>query len=192
MKKRMKTLLALAVVLVLCLSCCLGAFAHSLTIESLGGTYVSFSYSDGTVCKGAKIIVQDASGATIGSGKTNSSGVYNYAEFEGTAAKIVMNDGEGHVGDYVVPEVTPEITDRTPVEKTEAPAEKTDTAPATTETTADTAPVETIVSAPTETASSASTSSGGMSAGTIVAVIIVVAVLVAIAVLTAMRSKKKK
>ena len=182
MKRIPRTILTLALAVILCMSLCMAAFAHSLTIESLGGTYVSFCYSDGTPCKGAKIIVQDASGAALGSGKTTSQGIYNYAEYEGTAAKIVMNDGEGHVGEYEVPAVTPEVTDRTPVEKT---GDAAAAAPADTGENAD-------ASASTAEESAAPASSGGMSAGTIAAVVVVVVALLAIAFLAAKRSRKKQ
>jgi len=165
----MKRLLSRITVLMVSLLACTGmllttAAAHSCLATELGGTYVQFSYSDGTLIKGAKIIVQDAAGETLGTDKTNSNGVYNYADYADTAAKVIMNDGEGHVFEYEVPDEIPPVTDQTPVEDDAAPA---------------------------ETEPAAAPAGGGMSAGTIAAVVVVVVAAVAIAVLFSKRGKKK-
>lgn len=165
MKHVRKMMFVFVLALTLCLGMSMAAFAHQLIIEPLGGTYVSFSYSDGTPCKGAKIIVQDESGETLGTSKTTKEGYYDYAEYEGTAAKLIMNDGEGHVGEYEIPAETPAITDKTPIAEDAA----------TTDTTA----------AAEETTSSASGSKN------MVGVVLVVVVLVAVAALFAKRTKKK-
>lgn len=172
MKKQIARTLALVLILGVLSGGLLSASAHNVLVESLGGTYLLYSYSDGTLVKGAKIIIQDENGEALGADKTTSEGLYNYAEYEGTAAKIIMNDGEGHVAEYEVPDETPPVTDRTPVEPegegTGAPAEES-------------APPEQPAPVP----------SSGMSAGTIAAVVVVVVAAVVVALFFSKRGKKK-
>lgn len=171
MRKQLARILTLTAVLALCAGMLLTASAHNAVADPLGGTYVRFSYSDGTPIKGAKIVVQDAGGASLGAGKTTSEGIYDYAEYEGTAARIIMNDGEGHAVEYEVPEETPPVTDQTPAGDGEAvPAEGADAQPA---------------QAP------ASSAGGGMSGGTIAAVVVVIAAAAVVAVLFSKRTKRK-
>ena len=168
MKKKLIRALALMVVLILGSGNLTTALAHNALAESLGGTYVQFSYSDGTAIKGAKIVVQDADGEALGAGKTDSDGIYNYADYEGKAAKIIMNDGEGHLVEYDVPEETPPVTDRTPVEEDSTPEDAQAAEP-----------------------SPAPAASGGMNPGTIAAAAGVVIAAVVIAVFFSRRSKQK-
>lgn len=169
MNRKIKKMMV--IVLTMMTLCCasITAFAHSCSCTELGGTYLLFAYSDGTVVKGGKIIIQDENGDTIATSKTDRDGIYNYEEYVDTAAKIVMNDGEGHVAEYEIPDEIPPVTDQTPV-KSEEPAQ--------TNAAQETEPAEAPVS-------------GGMNAGTIAAVVIVVAALIAVAVLFSKKGKKK-
>ena len=100
-----KTTAALSLVLVCLLSLLFTTtvYGHAATAESVGGTLVKFSYSDGTVINGARILVYDASGEQIGKGKTDKEGIFDYAEYAGQAASLYMNDGEGHAVTYEIP-----------------------------------------------------------------------------------------
>lgn len=164
MKRSAKTLVLLLLVTVLVLGIATAALAHACVVEELGGTYLRFSYSDGTVMSGAKIIVKDSSGETVGTSKTDKDGVYSYEEFADAAASVVVNDGEGHVLEYEIPAELPPVTDATPVPEEEAAPEEAEPA----------------------------SGSGGMSGGTIAAVIAVVAAALVIALLFAKRGKGKK
>ncbi len=147
MKKKLIRALALMVVLILGSGNLTTALAHNAL---------------------AKIVVQDADGEALGAGKTDSDGIYNYADYEGTAAKIIMNDGEGHLVEYDVPEETPPVTDRTPVEEDSTPEDAQAAEP-----------------------SPAPAASGGMNPGTIAAAAGVVIAAVVIAVFFSRRSKQK-
>ncbi|MCR4963719.1 MAG: hypothetical protein K6B40_07565 [Firmicutes bacterium] len=114
MKKSIQLTLVLLLAAVLVLGLSAAAWAHACVVEELGGAYLQFSYSDGTAMNGAKVIIQDAGGATLGTDKTSREGVYSYEEFAGQAAKVVVNDGEGHVVEYEVPAEMPPVTDATP------------------------------------------------------------------------------
>ena len=189
MKRTARIIVMLVLTAALMLSFAVVAYAHACLVEELGGTYLKFSYSDGTVMKGAKIIVKDAAGETLGTGKTDKEGIYNYQEYADSAAAIVVNDGEGHMLEYTVPDEIPPVTDSTPVPKEDAgdkPGETPAEEPGKT-------PEEKPAEIPAEEPAAAEDSaSGGMDTGTIVAVIIVVVAALAIALLFAKRSKAKK
>lgn len=125
MKRSAKTLTLLLLTVALVLGVSAAAWAHACVVEELGGTYLQFSYSDETPMNGAKIIVKDSGGETIGTDKTSKEGIYSYEEFVGQAAAVVVNDGEGHVLEYEVPAEIPPVTDATP-----APEEAADAAEA--------------------------------------------------------------
>ena len=125
MKRSAKILFLLLLTAALVLGASAAAWAHACVVEELGGTYLKFSYSDETPMNGAKIIVKDSSGETIGTDKTSKEGIYSYEEFVGQAAAVVVNDGEGHVLEYEVPAEIPPVTDATP-----APEEAADAADA--------------------------------------------------------------
>lgn len=78
-------------------------FAHSPRVEVVEGTLLKYSFSDGSLMVGAKIIVQDGNGESIGSGKTAKDGTYDYGEYAENAYTIKSNDGEGHMTTYEVP-----------------------------------------------------------------------------------------
>lgn len=94
-------------ILLVCLILNQRVSAHACKAESMGGTVVKFFYSDGTPVKGARILIKDSSGETVGTGKTAADGTYDYADFTGKAAVIYMNDGEGHAVEYEIPAETP-------------------------------------------------------------------------------------
>lgn len=175
MKRQIARILGLMLAVVLFCGLTPTALAHNASAVSLGGTYVQFSYSDGTLIKGAKIVVQDSNGETLGAGKTDSNGIYNYADYEGSAFKIIMNDGEGHMVEYTVPEQTPPITDQTQVEDDAPPAagEPNQNTPA------------------EDAAPPAAPANGGMSMGTIIAIVVVVVAAVVIAIFFSKRTKQK-
>lgn len=125
MKRSAKTLTLLLLTVALVLGVSAAAWAHACVVEELGGTYLQFSYSDETPMNGAKIIVKDSGGETIGTDKTSKEGIYSYEEFVGQAAVVVVNDGEGHMLEYEVPAEIPPVTDATP-----APEEAADAAEA--------------------------------------------------------------
>lgn len=77
-------------------------FAHSATITEIEGTTLEFGFSDGSIMAGAKVYIYDSNGENIAISKTNSKGIYDYAEFVDTAVEIVGNDGEGHIVSYDV------------------------------------------------------------------------------------------
>lgn len=188
MKNLVRFVGTLTIICALAMCLMVGVFAHACTVESLGGTYIRFAYSDGTIMNGAKIIVKNAGGETIGTGKTDRTGTYDYAEFVGSAAEIMVNDGEGHALSYEVPAEVPPVTDQTPV-KEETPAAQPESAPAEeNETVTNTEPT---VSAPAPAPAPEASTGSGMSGGTIAAVVIVVAAAAAIAVLFAKRGKAK-
>lgn len=104
----------------------LPAYAHSAEYLELGGTKLKFQYSDGTAMNGAMVIVQDAAGEQLATETTNSSGEYDYADYAENAATITVNDGEGHLCTYEVPETLPpeaENTDAAAAETAQQPAE---------------------------------------------------------------------
>ena len=166
MKRSAKTLILLLLTVALVLGVSAAAWAHACVVEELGGTYLQFSYSDETPMNGAKIIVKDSGGETIGTDKTSKEGIYSYEEFVGQAATVVVNDGEGHMLEYEVPAEIPPVTDATPVP--EEAAEAADAAD-----------------------DAADEAAGGMSGGTIGAIVAVVAAALIIALLFAKRGKKK-
>ena len=100
-KNRIVTSLLFACMLCFCLASI--ASAHAALAESAGGTLVKFMFSDGTTVKGARIIVYDANQEQIGKGKVDKEGIFDYAEYAGTAAALYMNDGEGHSVTYEIP-----------------------------------------------------------------------------------------
>ena len=166
MKRSAKTLILLLLTVALVLGVSAAAWAHACVVEELGGTYLQFSYSDETPMNGAKIIVKDSGGETIGTDKTSKEGIYSYEEFVGQAAVVVVNDGEGHMLEYEVPAEIPPVTDATPVP--EEAAEAADAAD-----------------------DAADEAAGGMSGGAIGAIVAVVAAALIIALLFAKRGKKK-
>ena len=165
MKRSAKTLTLLLLTVALVLGVSAAAWAHACVVEELGGTYLQFSYSDETPMNGAKIIVKDSNGETIGTDKTSKEGIYSYEEFVGQAATVVVNDGDGHMLEYEGPAEIPPVTDATP-----APEEAADAA---------------------DTADATDAADGGMSGGAIGAVVAVVAAALIIALLFAKRGKKK-
>ena len=166
-KNRIVTSLLFACMLCFCLASI--ASAHAALAESAGGTLVKFMFSDGTTVKGARIIVYDANQEQIGKGKVDKEGIFDYAEYAGTAAALYMNDGEGHSVTYEIP------ADAEQAAATEAATEKQTEA--------------TVTEAVTEKQTEDLEEENGLSAGKIAAYLIALAAIVAIVVLVVKRKK---
>ena len=205
-KNRIVTSLLFACMLCFCLASI--ASAHAALAESAGGTLVKFMFSDGTTVKGARIIVYDANQEQIGKGKVDKEGIFEYAEYEGTAAALYMNDGEGHSVTYEIPAdaeqaaATEAATEKqTEAAATEAATEKQTEAAVTeaetekqTETTVTEAATEkqteaTVTEAVTEKQTEDLEEENGLSAGKIAAYLIALAAIVAVVVLVVKRKK---
>jgi len=205
-KNRIVTSLLFACMLCLCLASI--ASAHAALAESAGGTLVKFMFSDGTTVKGARIIVYDANQEQIGKGKVDKEGIFDYAEYAGTAAALYMNDGEGHSVTYEIPAdaeqaaATEAATEKqTEAAATEAATEKQTEAAVTeaetekqTETTVTEAATEkqteaTVTEAVTEKQTEDLEEENGLSAGKIAAYLIALAAIVAVVVLVVKRKK---
>ena len=205
-KNRIVTSLLFACMLCFCLASI--ASAHAALAESAGGTLVKFMFSDGTTVKGARIIVYDANQEQIGKGKVDKEGIFDYAEYAGTAAALYMNDGEGHSVTYEIPAdaeqaaATEAATEKqTEAAATEAATEKQTEAAATeaatekqTEATVTEAATEkqteaTVTEAVTEKQTEDLEEENGLSAGKIAAYLIALAAIVAVVVLVVKRKK---
>ena len=205
-KNRIVTSLLFACMLCFCLASI--ASAHAALAESAGGTLVKFMFSDGTTVKGARIIVYDANQEQIGKGKVDKEGIFDYAEYAGTAAALYMNDGEGHSVTYEIPAdaeqaaATEAATEKqTEATVTEAATEKQTEAAVTeaetekqTETTVTEAATEkqteaTVTEAVTEKQTEDLEEENGLSAGKIAAYLIALAAIVAVVVLVVKRKK---
>ena len=205
-KNRIVTSLLFACMLCFCLASI--ASAHAALAESAGGTLVKFMFSDGTTVKGARIIVYDANQEQIGKGKVDKEGIFDYAEYAGTAAALYMNDGEGHSVTYEIPAdaeqaaATEAATEtQTEAAATEAATEKQTEAAVTeaetekqTETTVTEAATEkqteaTVTEAVTEKQTEDLEEENGLSAGKIAAYLIALAAIVAVVVLVVKRKK---
>ena len=205
-KNRIVTSLLFACMLCFCLASI--ASAHAALAESAGGTLVKFMFSDGTTVKGARIIVYDANQEQIGKGKVDKEGIFDYAEYAGTAAALYMNDGEGHSVTYEIPAdaeqaaATEAATEKqTEAAATEAATEKQTEAAVTetetekqTETTVTEAATEkqteaTVTEAVTEKQTEDLEDENGLSAGKIAAYLIALAAIVAVVVLVVKRKK---
>ena len=205
-KNRIVTSLLFACMLCFCLASI--ASAHAALAESAGGTLVKFMFSDGTTVKGARIIVYDANQEQIGKGKVDKEGIFDYAEYAGTAAALYMNDGEGHSVTYEIPAdaeqaaATEAATEKqTEAVATEAATEKQTEAAVTeaatekqTETTVTEAATEkqteaTVTEAVTEKQTEDLEEENGLSAGKIAAYLIALAAIVAVVVLVVKRKK---
>ena len=205
-KNRIVTSLLFVCMLCFCLASI--ASAHAALAESAGGTLVKFIFSDGTTVKGARIIVYDANQEQIGKGKVDKEGIFDYAEYAGTAAALYMNDGEGHSVTYEIPAdaeqaaATEAATEKqTEAAATEAATEKQTEAAVTeaetekqTETTVTEAATEkqteaTVTEAVTEKQTEDLEEENGLSAGKIAAYLIALAAIVAIVVLVVKRKK---
>lgn len=184
LNRKCKLMVALLIAVLFCMAT-MTAFAHAIVVEPQEGTVVTFSYSDGTSAKGAKIIVRDADGNDIGKGKVDKNGCFDYAEYADQAASLYMNDGEGHAATYDIPAAgdTAEapVAEETVADATEEPvAEETETPAATEE------PVAEATEAPAAEPEVEETKS---STGTIVVVVIIVAAAIVIVALLAKRKK---
>ena len=205
-KNRIVTSLLFACMLCFCLASI--ASAHAALAESAGGTLVKFMFSDGTTVKGARIIVYDANQEQIGKGKVDKEGIFDYAEYAGTAAALYMNDGEGHSVTYEIPAdaeqaaATEAATEKqTEAAATEAATEKQTEAAVTeaatekqTEATVTEAVTEkqteaTVTEAVTEKQTEDLEEENGLSAGKIAAYLIALAAIVAVVVLVVKRKK---
>ena len=201
-KNRIVTSLLFACMLCFCLASI--ASAHAALAESAGGTLVKFMFSDGTTVKGARIIVYDANQEQIGKGKVDKEGIFDYAEYAGTAAALYMNDGEGHSVTYEIPadaEQAAATEKQTEAAATEAATEKQTEAAVTeaetekqTETTVTEAATEkqteaTVTEAVTEKQTEDLEEENGLSAGKIAAYLIALAAIVAVVVLVVKRKK---
>ena len=205
-KNRIVTSLLFACMLCFCLASI--ASAHAALAESAGGTLVKFMFSDGTTVKGARIIVYDANQEQIGKGKVDKEGIFDYAEYAGTAAALYMNEGEGHSVTYEIPAdaeqaaATEAATEKqTEAAATEAATEKQTEAAVTeaetekqTETTVTEAATEkqteaTVTEAVTEKQTEDLEEENGLSAGKIAAYLIALAAIVAVVVLVVKRKK---
>ena len=200
-KNRIVTSLLFACMLCFCLASI--ASAHAALAESAGGTLVKFMFSDGTTVKGARIIVYDANQEQIGKGKVDKEGIFDYAEYAGTAAALYMNDGEGHSVTYEIPADAEQAaaTEAATEKQTEAATEKQTEAAVTeaetekqTETTVTEAATEkqteaTVTEAVTEKQTEDLEEENGLSAGKIAAYLIALAAIVAVVVLVVKRKK---
>ena len=179
-KNRIVTSLLFACMLCFCLASI--ASAHAALAESAGGTLVKFMFSDGTTVKGARIIVYDANQEQIGKGKVDKEGIFDYAEYAGTAAALYMNDGEGHSVTYEIP------ADAEQAAATEAATEK-QTEAAVTEAETEKQTETTVTEAVTEKQTEDLEEENGLSAGKIAAYLIALAAIVAVVVLVVKRKK---
>ena len=179
-KNRIVTSLLFACMLCFCLASI--ASAHAALAESAGGTLVKFMFSDGTTVKGARIIVYDANQEQIGKGKVDKEGIFDYAEYAGTAAALYMNDGEGHSVTYEIP------ADAEQAAATEAATEK-QTEAAATEAATEKQTEATVTEAVTEKQTEDLEEENGLSAGKIAAYLIALAAIVAVVVLVVKRKK---
>ena len=179
-KNRIVTSLLFACMLCFCLASI--ASAHAALAESAGGTLVKFMFSDGTTVKGARIIVYDANQEQIGKGKVDKEGIFDYAEYAGTAAALYMNDGEGHSVTYEIP------ADAEQAAATEAAIEK-QTEAAATEAATEKQTEATVTEAVTEKQTEDLEEENGLSAGKIAAYLIALAAIVAVVVLVVKRKK---
>ena len=200
-KNRIVTSLLSACMLCFCLASI--ASAHAALAESAGGTLVKFMFSDGTTVKGARIIVYDANQEQIGKGKVDKEGIFDYAEYAGTAATLYMNDGEGHSVTYEIPADAEQAaaTEAATEKQTEAATEKQTEAAVTeaetekqTETTVTEAATEkqteaTVTEAVTEKQTEDLEEENGLSAGKIAAYLIALAAIVVVVVLVVKRKK---
>ena len=205
-KNRIVTSLLFACMLCFCLASI--ASAHAALAESAGGTLVKFMFSDGTTVKGARIIVYDANQEQIGKGKVDKEGIFDYAEYAGTAAALYLNEGEGQSVTYEIPAdaeqaaATEAATEKqTEAAATEAATEKQTEAAVTeaatekqTETTVTEAATEkqteaTVTEAVTEKQTEDLEEENGLSAGKIAAYLIALAAIVAVVVLVVKRKK---
>ena len=192
-KNRIVTSLLFACMLCFCLASI--ASAHAALAESAGGTLVKFMFSDGTTVKGARIIVYDANQEQIGKGKVDKEGIFDYAEYAGTAAALYMNDGEGHSVTYEIPADAEKAaaTEAATEKQTEAAVTKAETEKQT-ETTVTEAATEkqteaTVTEAVTEKQTEDLEEENGLSAGKIAAYLIALAAIVAVVVLVVKRKK---
>ena len=192
-KNRIVTSLLFACMLCFCLASI--ASAHAALAESAGGTLVKFMFSDGTTVKGARIIVYDANQEQIGKGKVDKEGIFDYAEYAGTAATLYMNDGEGHSVTYEIPAdaeqaaATEAATEKqTEAAATEAATEK-QTEAAVTEAETEKQTETTVTEAVTEKQTEDLEEENGLSAGKIAAYLIALAAIVAVVVLVVKRKK---
>ena len=192
-KNRIVTSLLFACMLCFCLASI--ASAHAALAESAGGTLVKFMFSDGTTVKGARIIVYDANQEQIGKGKVDKEGIFDYAEYAGTAAALYMNDGEGHSVTYEIPAdaeqaaATEAATEKqTEAAATEAATEK-QTEAAVTEAETEKQTETTVTEAVTEKQTEDLEEENGLSAGKIAAYLIALAAIVAVVVLVVKRKK---
>lgn len=104
MGKKNRMVVSLLLACLMCLCMCSIAGAHAAVAEAVSGTtQVKFMFSDGSSAKGARIIVYDANQEQIGKGKVDKEGIFDYAEYVGTASELYMNDGEGHSVTYKIP-----------------------------------------------------------------------------------------
>ena len=179
-KNRIVTSLLFACMLCFCLASI--ASAHAALAESAGGTLVKFMFSDGTTVKGARIIVYDANQEQIGKGKVDKEGIFDYAEYAGTAAALYMNDGEGHSVTYEIP------ADAEQAAATEAATEK-QTEAAVTEAVTEKQTEATVTEAVTEKQTEDLEEENGLSAGKIAAYLIALAAIVVVVVLVVKRKK---
>lgn len=200
-KNRIVTSLLFASMLCFCLASI--ASAHAALAESAGGTLVKFMFSDGTTVKGARIIVYDANQEQIGKGKVDKEGIFDYAEYAGTAAALYMNDGEGHSVTYEIPADAEQAaaTEAVTEKQTEAATEKQTEAAVTeaetekqTETTVTEVATEkqteaTVTEAVTEKQTEDLEEENGLSAGKVAAYLIALAAIVAVVVLVVKRKK---
>ena len=200
-KNRIVTSLLFACMLCFCLASI--ASAHAALAESAGGTLVKFMFSDGTTVKGARIIVYDANQEQIGKGKVDKEGIFDYAEYAGTAAALYMNDGEGHSVTYEIPADAEQAaaTEAATEKQTEAATEKQTEAAVTeaetekqTETTVTEVATEkqteaTVTEAVTEKQTEDLEEENGLSAGKVAAYLIALAAIVAVVVLVVKRKK---
>ena len=192
-KNRIVTSLLFACMLCFCLASI--ASAHAALAESAGGTLVKFMFSDGTTVKGARIIVYDANQEQIGKGKVDKEGIFDYAEYAGTAAALYMNDGEGHSVTYEIPAdaeqaaATEAATEKqTEAAATEAATEK-QTEAAVTEAVTEKQTEATVTEAVTEKQTEDLEEENGLSAGKIAAYLIALAAIVVVVVLVVKRKK---
>ena len=192
-KNRIVTSLLFACMLCFCLASI--ASAHAALAESAGGTLVKFMFSDGTTVKGARIIVYDANQEQIGKGKVDKEGIFDYAEYAGTAAALYMNDGEGHSVTYEIPAdaeqaaATEAATEKqTEAAVTEAATEK-QTEATVTEAVTEKQTEATVTEAVTEKQTEDLEEENGLSAGKIAAYLIALAAIVVVVVLVVKRKK---
>lgn len=108
----------LSLIFIVLLLVTIPSFAHNAEYIEMKGTVVKFQYDNGDTMYGATLLIQDAEGNTLKSTFVKEDGLFDYGSYVGEASKIVVNDGGGHLVEFIIPEtvVTIEGTTETVIQ----------------------------------------------------------------------------